>query len=323
MSDEAIVVPSPAASADLLSAGAQLRRAREASGLHVAALAVAMKVPVKKLEALEADRLHELHDAVFIRALAASVCRTLKTDAAPILAKLPQSVVPKLDHNEGGVSMPSPGAGFLAGRSLAAFAFKPTVLIVLALLLAALAVVFVPEARNSVGISPDGKSQSAGQSQAAADAAVPMAAVNLGVDKPAPAPVAVQASAPAAVPAPAQAAAPVAVPVAAAASMPVAVAPVRAPVASAAGASELAAAPVPTGVLVFKARERAWVRVRDSKGSIQFEKTLAAGETASAGGSMPLSVVVGNAAATEVVVRGQPFGLEEVTQNNVARFEVK
>ena len=72
------------------SAGQLLREAREAQGLHVAALAVALKVPVKKLEALEADRLEELPDAVFVRALASSVCRALKIDPAPILEKLPQ-----------------------------------------------------------------------------------------------------------------------------------------------------------------------------------------------------------------------------------------
>ena len=44
-----------------MTAGALLRAAREASGLHIAALAVAMKVPVKKLEALEADRRSEEH----------------------------------------------------------------------------------------------------------------------------------------------------------------------------------------------------------------------------------------------------------------------
>lgn len=37
------------------TAGALLRQARESTGLHIAALAVAMKVPVKKLEALEAE----------------------------------------------------------------------------------------------------------------------------------------------------------------------------------------------------------------------------------------------------------------------------
>ena len=37
-----------------LTAGMMMRNAREAAGLHVAALAVSMKIPVKKLEALEA-----------------------------------------------------------------------------------------------------------------------------------------------------------------------------------------------------------------------------------------------------------------------------
>ena len=56
-----------------VSAGALLRQAREAAGLHVAALAVSLKVPVKKLEALESDRLDLLPDAVFARALASSM----------------------------------------------------------------------------------------------------------------------------------------------------------------------------------------------------------------------------------------------------------
>ncbi len=73
-----------------MTAGALLRSAREASGLHIAALAVSMKVPVKKLEALEADRYEALPDAVFVRALASGVCRALKVDPEPILAKLTQ-----------------------------------------------------------------------------------------------------------------------------------------------------------------------------------------------------------------------------------------
>ena len=77
-----------------IGAGALLRSARQASGLHIAALAVTLKVPVKKLEALESDRLDLLADAVFVRALAASVCRTLKVDATPILALLPATSSP-------------------------------------------------------------------------------------------------------------------------------------------------------------------------------------------------------------------------------------
>lgn len=71
------------------TAGAQLRAARERRGLHIAALAASMKVPQRKLEALEADRYDELPDVTFTRALAQSVCRALKIDARPILDRLP------------------------------------------------------------------------------------------------------------------------------------------------------------------------------------------------------------------------------------------
>ena len=65
------------------SAGALLRHARQAAGLHLDALSVALKVPIHKLEALEQDRHELLTDTVFVRALAASVCRTAFTCTAP------------------------------------------------------------------------------------------------------------------------------------------------------------------------------------------------------------------------------------------------
>jgi cytoskeleton protein RodZ len=310
MSDEAVVVSS-AAPADL-TAGMLLRQARQATGLHIAALAVSMKVPVKKLEALEADRLEELPDAVFVRALAASVCRTLKVDSALILSKLPQSAAPKLDKSDRGVSMPLQSPSFLAGNSALAFASKPTVLVVAALLLAAMAVVFFPEARNTMGIAESAKPAPADipppeplTLQVAKDVVLPAAEA----DKPL-----LAASNPTA-----------AVPIAAA--VPEVVPPVAAPVPAKAASASATVSPdagsAASGLLVFKAKSRAWIRVSDSKGVVQFEKTLATGESASASGVPPLSVIVGNVAATEVVLRGQPFPLETVTQNNVARFEVK
>ena len=102
-----------------LTAGGMMRMAREAAGLHVAALAVAMKIPVKKLEALESDRLDLLHDAVFVRALAASVCRALKMDPAPVLAKLPLTIAPRLSAVERGINAPFPKAGDVGGLSFA------------------------------------------------------------------------------------------------------------------------------------------------------------------------------------------------------------
>ena len=88
------------------SAGALLRQARLAQGLEIAALAAAIKVAPRKLELLEADRFDELHDATFIRALAQSVCRTLRIDAAPVMALLPQVQGLRLDQINQGLNMP-------------------------------------------------------------------------------------------------------------------------------------------------------------------------------------------------------------------------
>ena len=73
------------------SAGTLIRRARESAGVQITSLAVALKVPVRRLEALEADRYDLLTDAVFVRALASSVCRSLKIDPSHILPLLPRS----------------------------------------------------------------------------------------------------------------------------------------------------------------------------------------------------------------------------------------
>src|SRR5690349_12237298 len=92
--------------ADGVTAGQLLRRAREAQGLHVAALAVSLKVPVKKLEALENDRWDEMPDAVFVRGLASSVCRALKIDPAPVMERLPASVAPRLGRDSDSLNAP-------------------------------------------------------------------------------------------------------------------------------------------------------------------------------------------------------------------------
>lgn len=281
-----------------LTAGMMLRRAREASGLHVAALAVSMKVPVKKLEALEADRLSELPDAMFARALASSMCRALKMDPAPILNKLPASGAPKLNTDDRGINMPFQSPSLFQGGTLKSFVSQPSVMLVLALLVAAVVVMFFPETKAGKLAEQDAKS--------------PAEAV-AGPAKPAPEPVPV---APAA--APTLAAAPALIPAPAASAPTVASA-----VVTAASAPAVAAVPALPGIVRFKASGSAWVKVTDSKGVVQFEKTLTAGESAEAGGAVPLSIVIGNVAATSMEVRGQAFALDEVAKNNVARFEVK
>lgn len=85
--------PAPAAP-DNRHGGALLREQRMASGMHIVGLSAVLKVPVARLEALEAGRFDELPDLIFARALAASVCRVLKIDATPILAALPLPPAP-------------------------------------------------------------------------------------------------------------------------------------------------------------------------------------------------------------------------------------
>jgi len=89
------------------TAGALLRQLREDAGFKLDVLAQALRVAPAKLEALEADRLDELPDAMFARALTLAVCRQLKTDASPVLALLPSQDVSRLAaKNERGLDFP-------------------------------------------------------------------------------------------------------------------------------------------------------------------------------------------------------------------------
>jgi cytoskeleton protein RodZ len=97
------------------SAGRLLREARERQGLHIAALAAAIKVAPKKLELLEADRFDALPDATFTRALAQTVCRALKIDPAAVLVLLPPPTAGhRLEQVGSGLNAPfreRPGVG--------------------------------------------------------------------------------------------------------------------------------------------------------------------------------------------------------------------
>lgn len=92
MNDTSTISPeltAGSASPSANSAGQLLRQYRESTGLHIVALSSALKVARSKLEALEGDRLQDLPDVVFARALAMSCCRYLGKDAEPVLALMP------------------------------------------------------------------------------------------------------------------------------------------------------------------------------------------------------------------------------------------
>lgn len=276
------------------SAGTQLRVAREAAGIHIGALAVSLKVSVRKLEALEADDLAQLPDAVFARALAASVCRSLKIDSEPVLQMLPQMLAP---------SMPAGGTGqgvrldsHRRLRLSGSFGLpKPVLLITAALLVGAVVVLLLPKLRG------------AADPEASSESAMPPAAITSTSAMQAPA---------------------MPVPMAVASDTVAAVVP--APVASAANglapATQAASAPAAAaelpGIVVFTAREKAWVQVLGADGVVHLRKTVDEGETVRINGALPLSVVIGRANAIDVLVRGKPFDLTPVVKDNVARFQI-
>ncbi len=306
------------------TAGEQLRQAREAAGVDLAALAVALKVSVKKLEALEADRLDQLPDAVFVRALASSVCRALKIDAAPVLSKLPQTVAPRLDREESGLNTPFHTPGDVAKTPFLDRMSRPMVLAALAVLLGALVLIFFPsrEQRAEIGAIVD---------RPAADAPQALAAPAVPETTPAPELVASPAKAPAApvaaakaVPAPAPAPQVVAAARPAPAPTPATVAPAPTPVPVPATADAPARKKLSsTGVVVFKTSGPAWIEVTDANGAVQLSRMVEPGEPVGASGPLPLSVTIGRAEVTEVQVRGKPYPLDAVTRGGVARFEVK
>ena len=126
------------------SPGAMLRAARESAGLERSALAMALKVSVRKLEALEDDQFDQLPDLVFARALASSVCRTLKVDARDILARFPQTHAPRLHNDDSGLNTPFRTPADLARTPWLDRLSRPMVLTALAILLGAIVIIFFP-----------------------------------------------------------------------------------------------------------------------------------------------------------------------------------
>jgi cytoskeleton protein RodZ len=287
----------------LKTAGDMLREAREGHGLHIDVVAAALKVPTQKLQALEDDNIEALPDPVFARALAASVCRALRVDPAPVLAKLPGALRPGLADADrplsgsfrSGAPRTRGGTGGTPSRAL---------LVVVAFLLAgAAALVWLPSgAFEQLGQWVSGFTAGDRSASASGTAAVPQGDVPAGT-----------VVEPVALPPPSELPA---APAEAASSAVVA--------SAAAAATAPAAASVDGNALVFVATAESWITVTDATGKSLLRRTVMPGETVGVNGTLPLSVVVGRAAGVTVQVKGKPFDLTPLARSGgVARFEVK
>jgi cytoskeleton protein RodZ len=280
------------------SAGRLLREARERQGLHIAALAAAIKVAPKKLELLEADRFDALPDATFTRALAQTVCRALKIDSAAILKLLPPPLGHRLEHVGMGLNAPfreRPGA--LVQRDGSNLTLSPVFWVSALFLIAAVALYFAPSGlfglphwRGQAAASA-AASGSPGEAAVASQAAASAGMGDASVTQLAALPGAADSALPAADPA----------------------APTLAP----------ALSPAAPGVIQLHATAPSWIEVTDGNGRSLVARVVQPGETIDLEGPAPFRVRIGNAAGTRVSFRGQPMELAAYTRDNVARLELK
>lgn len=289
------------------SAGALLRQAREKKGISVGALASSIKIATNKLEALEADRFDQLPDVSFARALALAVCRALKIDSAPVLAALPRTAGHRLDQLAQGLNTPFiDRPGRFVPDEWARVGANPMVWASALVLIAAAVVYFMPS--GWVAFPPAATRLATPASQPVApDVASGVASAVAAGGAPATAGgAALESSAGAA----------------SAVSETVYSVPLQGPVAPASGA---AASPLASlaGSMQVRTSAESWVEVIDAQGQPLLSRVVLPGESVGLDGAMPLRVRIGNAAATEVVFRGQAFELATHTRDNVARFELK
>lgn len=314
--------------AEPTTAGARLKALREAAGMHIGFLAATLKVPQARLEALEADRLDELPDATFARALAKAVCRVLKVDPAEVLKLLPASTEPGLERVSKGLNQPfRPQALGGEGVSLAVLR-KPVVLAPLGLLAAAAAVYLMPAdlasrwrtaaapaaSEPAFGLPPSQVADAASTVMLPTLTPAPLASAPL---ESAPASAAPVAMAPAVAVAPAQV-----VPAPAPASSPAAAPVEQARPAAASAAPTPAVATAGLAPLVLRASADSWVEVVDARGQVQYSRLMRAGEVADLQVQTPVKLRVGNVSGTHLSLRGAAVDLQARSRDNVARLEL-
>lgn len=296
MSDTSLPEPAAMMPPHAATAGTLLRQARQAQGLHIAALAAAIKVVPRKLELLESDRIDQLPDATFTRALAQTVCRTLKIDPAPILALLPPPNGHRLEQVAEGLNTPfRERPGRFVPKEWASLT-SPALWLAALLVVAAAAMYVMP-----AGWLPFLKSVKSTATGSAAEPAGPVTATIETV--------------PASVAAPAASVGD--------ASTPLGATPPDAQPSATPVAGEPAATAPATGVLQVRTTAQSWIDVTDARGHSLISRMVQPGEQVDLDGVMPLKLRIGNSGGTQLVFRGQPVALAGFTRNNVAQLELK
>ena len=303
------------------TAGQLLREARVKAGVHLAVLSVTLKVPVRQLEALEADEFDPGKGPVFYRGLASSVCRHLNTDAAPVLALLPQTATHLEPLRSSIQPFSAEGTGVIARLPWRQMVSSKVIWSAAVMLFLTGALLWLPGPSHWVWLEDVKFFMAEEVSSQVVSEPIVVASVPVSV-----------ASAPSleasAVPADPSSAATssslsaaetttfVSTPIAATSSPATSSPPASAVPASAADRSV-------SPEWVFTATNESWLEVRNAQKTVVWSGILKTGESTRIQSPLPVSVVVGRAQVVTATFRGQPFDLKPHTQVTVARFEVK
>ena len=295
-----------------MTAGQMLREARMKAGVHVAVLSVNLKVPVRQLEALEANAFDADKGPVFYRGLASSVCRQLNLDPVPVLALLPRpsGQLTALKH----IQQPSTLSQAQMSRTGTFQAKLSSKVFWLGAFLLALTLSFVwmpsPLHWGWLDLSRLPWSQSDTTVDVIQD--IRVAPTQLSTDG-ASSQTLTEPLNPSSVSLP-----------------PSGLAPVPAPLALTQEGSGiknpsvgLTVPTVKSAPWVFKASAESWLELRDAQNAVVWSGLLKAGDTTQIDSPLPVRVVVGRAQSVTVTLRGEAFDLKPHTQVAVARFEVK
>jgi cytoskeleton protein RodZ len=268
--------------------GELLIAARERWNLSDADLARQMRLALRQVQAMEANRFAELPGNTFVRGFIRNYARVVQSDAEPFLEAYercrPRQQQPEIAHHNEQIAFPS--------KTLPKWLWYLGILLLMALIAPLLIYLALHDdetptkpAKPSVGPST--------APQAAQSAAVPFAPPQAVLQSAGPGPVsAAQSSVP------------------------------NTPAAPAAPSASAPAVQSGPGVTLNFDGD-AWVEIRDKSGKIVFSKLSRRGETQWVPGTPPFSLVVGNAAQVRIAYNGKPFDLGPYTKVNVARFKLE
>lgn len=303
------------------SVGAMLRARREALGLAQADVAHVVKLPPKRIDALEAERWDELPTGPYLRGFLRNVARALDLDATTLMDRVDASLVRSRSPDSilvgptaTNVRLPrrsGPADDRRGGRALV---FGSVAFALIAALIAWSGTGSFDRTLVAGKAMIDERSLTPHASgESVVTAPLPPPATGVAPADPTPA-----GSSPLVVPAPGTSRPGSAV--IGAATVP--------PVADASAASTLApvTAPPPAATasssvsLAFHFMEDAWVEVRSADGKVLLKRLNSAGSEQEVDGQAPFSLIVGNAKGVALRFRGQPVDLGPFTRDQVARL---